>query len=51
LKSRLLATTEYDHGWVAKVQNRAYERRNGLIYRRLGFPGVLWIYLGFYGYD
>jgi hypothetical protein len=49
LKSRLLATTECDHGWVAKVQNRVYERQNELIYRRLGFTGVSWIYLGFHG--
>jgi hypothetical protein len=47
-KVRLLATTECDHGWVAKVQNRVYERQNELIYGRLGFTGILGIYLGFY---
>jgi hypothetical protein len=41
--------TEYDHGWVAKAQNRVYGRLNELICRRLGFTGVSWIYLGFYG--
>jgi hypothetical protein len=40
--------TEYGHGWVAKVQNRAYEQQNELIYRRLGFTGILQVYLGFY---
>jgi hypothetical protein len=49
LKSRVLATTKYNHGWVAKVQNRVYKRQNKLIYKRLGFTGVLWIYLRFYG--
>jgi hypothetical protein len=34
---------------VAKVQDRAYGRQNELIYRLLGFTGVLWMHLGFYG--
>src|ERR1700716_3395332 len=40
LKDRLLATTEQDYGWVVKVQDRVYGRRNELIYRRLDFTGV-----------
>jgi hypothetical protein len=49
IEGRLLATTEYDYGWVAKVLDRAYERQNGLIYRRLGFIGILRMHIGSYG--
>jgi hypothetical protein len=34
---------------VAKVQDRAYEQQNELIYRQLGFTGVLRMHLGPYG--
>ena len=48
IQGRLFATIKEDYSQVAKVQVKAYRRRNELIYRLLDFTGVLRVHLGFY---